>query len=329
MLQIRNTSPFAVALVPGLDKTGVDLATVVIKGTFAIDGLARSLSLAAEQRPIIHGDEHHGEPAISSVRFESETSPTKAGTDLILLGHAYSSRRPSSSVDVAFVVGDVRKVVRVFGERRWSRGLLRWRLSDPEPFERIALRYEEAFGGPADPRNPVGTGFHGGRSAADLEGLRAPSLEDPSSLVESIEDRPVPAGFGFIGRSWLPRVTYAGTYDERWREERCPLLPTDFNERYFHGAHPDLVTRRPLQGGEAVSIVNASPAGAIQFEVPRRRFEVCARIRGETERRVPMLDTLLIEPDERRVIATWKATFRCPKRFLYIDHVLVREEASV
>lgn len=329
MLQIKNTSPFAVALVPGLDKAGVDLATVVIKGTFTIDGTARSLSVAAEQRPIAYGDELHGDPATSSVRYASEISPAKPGTDLVLLGHAYSPRRSASMVDVAFVVGDLRKVVRVIGERRWSRGLLRWRLSDPAPFERIALRYEEAFGGPADPRNPVGTGFHGGRSAADLEGLRAPSLEDPSSLLESIEDHPVPTGFGFIGRSWLPRVTYAGTYDERWREERCPLLPADFDERFFYAAHPDLVTCSHLRGGEAVSIVNASLHGPVQFDVPRRQIEVSVRILGETQRRAPALDTLVIEPDERRVIATWKATFRCPRRFLYIDQVLVREEAIV
>jgi hypothetical protein len=36
------------------------------------------------------------------------------------------------------------------------------------------------------------------------------------------------------------RLKHAGTFDRRWEEERHPLLPTDFNTRYWNGAHPAL-----------------------------------------------------------------------------------------
>ena len=61
----------------------------------------------------------------------------------------------------------------------------------------------------------------------------------------------------------MPRVTFVGTYDERWRSERCPLLPSDFDERYHSGAHPDLIAPRPfltLSGAED----KGSPAKGVE-----------------------------------------------------------------
>jgi len=43
--------------------------------------------------------------------------------------------------------------------------------------------------------------------------------------------------FGPIGRHCKPRVQLAGTYDDSWTEDRMPLLPDDFQER-FHNAAP-------------------------------------------------------------------------------------------
>lgn len=338
MLAIRNRTPFAAAIVPGLDREGYDTATLIVKGTFEI-AAGRPPRLADEQQPILHADEHHGEPGASSVRRESDACPRKPGADVVLVGHAWSRRRVES-LDVALAVGPARKTVRVFGERRWFRAVGGWAISDPVPFERMPLVYERAYGGAdntGDPdpakhamerRNPVGRGFEVGRDARDLEGLPLPNLEDPRALIYTPDDRPAPAGFGFIGRGWLPRASYAGTYDDAWRAERCPFLPDDFDERYFHGAHPDLVLPAPLRGGELCTVTNASEQGDLRFQVPAAGVAATARVRGAPVELSPRIDTLILEPDERRLTLTWRATFRCPRSFLYIDDVLIREVAA-
>ncbi len=334
MLEVRNHTPFAAAIVPGLDKEGFDTATVIVKGTFAIDR-ARELAVAAEQQPIHYGDVPEGEPARSSVRFEADAAPAKPATDVVLVGHAYPPR-PAPSVDVALIAGPVRKTVRVFGNRCWTRGLTGAALSDPQPFERMPLVYENAFGGcdaaSAEPHpypaNPVGTGFSSSDDPALVEGLRAPNLEDPAALIARPSDRPAPAGFGFIGRGWSARACFAGTCDDAWRRTRCPCLPLDFDERFFQGAHPDLVAPGHFRGGEPVVAVNASPSGKIELTVPRRSFAIGVVIRGAAREHEPVLDTLVIAPDDGFVALTWKATFRCPRTFLYIEQVVVRERPA-
>src|SRR5208337_4822029 len=93
-------------------------------------------------------------------------------------------------------------------------------ITPPEPFERIPLVWERAFGGwdrshadPAkhtcEPRNPVGTGFRQKHGHPE-EGVRVPNLEDPRYPSRHYGDAPPPAGFGFTGPSWQPRAAFAG-----------------------------------------------------------------------------------------------------------------------
>jgi hypothetical protein len=37
----------------------------------------------------------------------------------------------------------------------------------------------------------------------------------------------------------------------------------------------------------------------------------------------PVLDAVVIEPDDRRVSLTWRASLSCPRRFLQIEAVVV------
>lgn len=337
MLEIRNGTPFEVALVPGLDRDGVEHATVVVKGTFTLAARGDALPVADRQLPVALADVHTSDDAAkSSLRCASEAVPAKGATDVALVGHATSPRGAVESLDVELHVGAVRKVVRVFGDRSWESHFGIKRPSRPRPFERMPLVYEHAFGGadvthedPAkhayEPRNPVGTGFTLARRGTSVKDLPLPNLEDPRQLISAPRDRPAPAGFGFIAPGWMPRRGYAGTYDAAWQRERCPFLPEDFDPRFFQSAHPDLVHPGHLVGGERVRVVHALPGGEVGFPVPRRRFEVSVDMRGEVTPHATVLDTLLIETDEGRVVCTWKATFPCPRRFLHIDWLRIRE----
>jgi len=339
MLEVRNRTPYGAALVPGLDREGRDFATVVVKATFSIEvgrDVAEPLPVAEEQMPLVLADEFYGEPDSSSIEYESEVGPAKSGTDVVLVGHAYAPGGEAREVDVTLEAGPLAKTVRVFGDRRWQHVLGVSRKTGPEPFDRMPLVYERAFGGVdvshrkeskrrCEERNPVGAGFTTAGRGDHFEDLPLPNLEDPAHLIGRPRYKPPPAGFGFIGRHWEPRKSFVGTYDEAWQKSRCPLLPLDFDERHFRSAHPDLCAPEHFRGGEPVRVVNAAPKGELRFAVPGLRFELKASLQGQESFLDPTLDTMLIEPDLERVAISWKATLPCSRKFLLIDYVRIRE----
>lgn len=335
MLQVVNRTPFQAALAPFTDAKGANHACLTLKSTWDI-GASGQVTPADEQQPILHADVREGNTELGSVRYPLDHGWPKPSTDIALVGHAHSSSGPTTQLDVGLLVGPVRKVVRVFGERVWYPGGGAWAMTSPRPFERMPLTYERAYGGRDErhpdprhhgwePRNPVGTGFAATASADQLDGLKLPNLESPTQLISSWSDRPPPAGFGFIDTYWQPRCRFAGTYDEQWRQTRAPLLPDDFDPRFFNAAHPDLIAPGHLVGGEPVVLSNVGPAPTIRFDLPRKRFEVTAHIKGRAVSAVPVLDTVWIDADARALVLVWRAAIACPRSLLALDHVLVRE----
>ena len=331
MLEIANRTPFPAAISPSMDKEGVDWANVSVKGTFAIERAAQ-LPVSEKQVPIWEGDQHWGDPAVTSIRYASDLGPAKTGTDVALLGHAWPKSGRARQADVGLQVGPLRKMLRVHGERKWVRSVMAWVASPPVEFEKMPLVWERAYGGKdeSDPkkpalesRNPVGTGFAAHSSKERLEGLALPNLEDVRHPITAWNTRPPPACLGFIGPHWEPRRRLAGTYDAAWQKERFPLLPRDFDEAFHNAATPELVARPHLAGGEQVVVVGASREGDFSFALPRVGLSVTAWVRGRESVLRPVLDTVVIEPDEKRVSLTWRASFPCPRQFMQIEAVLV------
>jgi hypothetical protein len=337
MLEVRNHTPLSTALIPGLDKDGYDYAVVIMKGCFNITPNQPRLVLADEPAAIFQGDEHYGDPVETSVRYESDTSMVKRGTDIVVNGHAYApGKRATLAQDVSLQVGNLKKTCRVFGDRHWEKSLTEWNVSQPQKFERMPLVYENAYGGIApasddnkppesSTSNPLGKGYLGSKGKP-TEGLPLPNLEDPRHLIQKWTDRPPLTGFGYISRGWQPRIALAGTYDAHWQKKRLPLLPLDFDERYFNGAHPDLITPTPLSGGEHVILTNMSESGAMEFDLPVWRDPVTVFMKNSKTLFQPVLDTVVIEPDTHHVLITWRVTVPCPKQFLYIDTVIIGKQ---
>jgi hypothetical protein len=230
---------------------------------------------------------------------------------------------------VSLSVGSRSKVVMVHGDRTWAAS---GGFTTPTPFTEMPLVWERAFGGSqtlasgkivADERNPVGVGFRGDSSALEMLGTPLPNIEDPRHPLSSPGDRAVPAGFGFIARSWRPRRDYAGTYDEAWRRSRAPYLPDDLDPRFFCAATPDLIFNSPLHGGEPIEIVGAHAAGPLRFSLPAWDLLASARIAGRVESRPFQLETVLLEPDQERVGLTYRAAFGCDKAALRVECVVV------
>jgi len=334
MLDLRNHTPLTTGMVPALDQSGCSYAVVIIKGEFDIRHRSL-LRLSDAQQPVLLADEYHGEPGKSSIKYEADTSRKKQATDIILNGHAYTPHnRPASSVDVSLQFGNRSKSRRVFGDRFWEKSLIGWQASPPVRFTKMPLRYEYAYGGVDESReeqggptflatNPVGKGFIGPKCKPS-EGLPLPNIEDPAALIQDWEQRPVPVGFGSIARNWQPRLGLAGTYDEQWQKKRLPLLPLDFDDRYFNSAHPDFIAQTALPADESFHLTNLTESGELTFQLPAIRLAVLVSIKGRTQSYRPTLDTLVIEPDEQRVLLTWRATVPCSRQFLYIDSITVK-----
>jgi hypothetical protein len=326
VLQLKNHSPFepAIGLFP--NEQGVDTLYVVIKATFQ---LGQTLSVAEEQVPPTQADEYWGEPGSSSIKYASDIHLSKPSTDVVMISRAWPPyNRPVTQLDVRLSVADRQKVLRIFGNRVWHNGSI----SAPQPFESMPIVYEYAFGGtheidPDKPeilgegRNPIGRGFRGKRNAKELEGMPLPNVEDPQCLVASAGDKANPAGFAFVAPAWLPRRSYAGTYDEAWQKKRAPYLPEDFNPRFFNVAHPDFSFDRYLQGGEPVALDNLSQNGPLRFALPVCRLEALIRVAGQTETPPLNLETVLIEPELQRLCMTWRSALPCDKKTLKVEQI--------
>jgi len=314
---IENRTGFCLEPLFPSDESGRTMLVPVVKATYAI-GMEGDLVLAEKQVPMNLEGEFYDRPGESSYKYEPECSFTKLSTDVVLIGHAYAPYAGASEVMVSVRLGPVHKTVKITGDRYWIKTLGTVSMTSPEPFERIPLTYERAFGGwdrshsdpnehVFEPCNPVGTGFRSKRRTFE-DGIRLPNLEDPKNLIRSYGDSPSPAAFGFTSPDWQPRAKFAGTYDESWTKERMPLLPKDFDRRFFNGASPGLIAPGYLRGDEAVSIENASSRGTIVFNLPGLPPPKCqVRLAGRLEVPVQMnLDTVIINTDEDLLLLLWR-----------------------
>ena len=325
MFEIVNRTRLTTGTALFIDAWGREVACVVVKGTFEIPPPGREARLADEQVQPLPADVHHGEPAVSSIKYPADLAPGKAGTDVLLVGSARSPwSRPVRFLDASVRVGALEKRVLVMGDRRWeerstSVGL---RMTEPEPFTEMPLVYERAFGGRDplaaddagawDPRNPVGVGFL--VSADAVPGAPVPNLEDRDHLIGSWNDRPPVVGFGAVDGHWEPRRAFAGTYDAAWQETQAPLLPTDFDIRFCNVAPAGLAAQGFLHGGEPVELLNVGGDGRITFTLPAVEVLLALRLGDSAYGLRASLWTVLLEPDLGRFMMTWGSSFLTGKQ---------------
>lgn len=299
------------------DENGGGILSTFCKLTMRI--IDSALVTAESQIPPFPAGEFVDDTVVSSYRYEPEVAPLKLATDVILVGHAHAKDR-SGAVDAGLKVGPVQKVVRVFGDRYWIKTGGSIRATRPQPFDRVPLIYERAFGGwdkaskderdwSCDPRNPVGRGFGDPLRYVEEGRVPMPNIEDPQHLIRQYGDTPAPQGFGFVSPHWQPRAQYGGTYDEAWENQRKPLLPLDFDRRFFNAASPGMIAPGYLKGDEEVVAVNLSTTSQLRFNLPGIPPPLCTidmRYGKKADLRTN-LDTVIINTDEMLVILIWRA----------------------
>ncbi len=339
MLQLDNRTPYAAERTIVMDKAGAKSWVVAVKATFDL-GQNGVTALADAQLPVLYSPEHLGDAGTSSIRYEADLIPSKRATDVLVNGHAHApGGRPTSAVDVNLRVGHVNKRLRVFGDRYWGVGFPgRLRASSPVRFERMPIIFERAFGGwdqtdpdPArqklEPRNPIGSGF--AIAERHLEGRPLPNVEHPTQLISSWSDRPAPAGLGAIASYWSPRLEWAGTYGDAWAKHKLPLLPDDFDDRFHQCALPDQQVQGCLRGGEEIALDNLSEFGSLRFALPKIYLAFSTRFGKERVEHRATLQTVVIEPDARRLVMVWQTSLACHHTLDLLDRTVVYEKSYV
>jgi hypothetical protein len=216
-------------------------------------------------------------------------------TDVLVRGSARSLRGPALVVETGVRVGAARKAVRALGNRRIGVTASGLSFSAPEPFARMPIVWDHAYGGRDQhaeslferhehraplggrtdlaplrpkviyPRNAAGRGYALDIDRERLDGTLAPNLEDPADPVTPDRllsatttdwiDRPVAASYEPIDLFTFPRAAFFIR----------PMF--DPPQRPVHelasGAvlHEDLTKKLDLRSVASPRMFNAAPAG--------------------------------------------------------------------
>jgi hypothetical protein len=331
-------------VLPGQSPDGAYILSVLVKRTFRIVP-GGECSLANADRPVLAGDVFWDDPMNSSVRFESDFIPFKPQTDVVVDGlvHAPNGVAATSCV-VSLRVGDLLKSIAVTGDRtaRYAEGAAPV-FTDPAPFTTMELRYERAYGGTdvySDlkvpypyPRNPLGRGFVVRNTSRGVDKLSLPNFEDPQTPLvpaglcledyATWESRPLPAGYGWVSKTWLPRASLAGIMpadrpvEQELRQAYAKLLPADqrgpylqhgirdMDFRFFNGASPGLVLPY-LSGGEWIETNNLSRRGRLTFQLPASAPRIGLDIGDGIQEPNVVLQTVAIRLEDEEVDLVWR-----------------------
>ncbi|MGR9156258.1 DUF2169 family type VI secretion system accessory protein [Rhizobium leguminosarum] len=260
----RNFTPFAAMGFAQLHRDGPMMACLAVRATFDIKADGRLA--VSDHQDVVLADEYAGDPHRASMVRSSDLAPFKPGTDVTLVGNAYPPNGRASTRWLARLsVGDLVLTLRVSGPREWLPGLkgLRpsWKLGPPAATDSVPLDYRHAAGGrfigdpegDAERRNPIGPGMLHGDFTRYAKAFPAPQIDSEDAPIAGPYDVPEPQGFGPISPWWVQRQGFAGTYDDDWKANRHPRLPSDFDYRFYQVAHPKLIVPGYLRGDERIT----------------------------------------------------------------------------
>jgi hypothetical protein len=299
-IELVNETRLALGTAPWGLSPSRDCLTVLAKATCALapDGvvaLTPTTQLTAEDR-----------------------APFKVRADVVLIGHACSPAGAVAVMEIGFAFGTegnaFARRLRVSGDRRWESG---GKPSTPEPFVRMPLGWERAFGGPSFEANPSGIGHADAMRRARRDPVPLPNLEDPDRLLRVPAQTPAPACFAPIPPAWRDRPT---------RRAR-PSLPEALDWRRFQAA-PEEQQLAFLRGDEPFEITGCHPRHAVLAgALPGLRARCFSLIKGRFEEVPVRLDTVVFETDALLVHLVWRGAVGVPdERATGIDALFLMTE---
>lgn len=337
-----NGTPFSAELFRQFNLAGLLNGVVAVRGTFDLVP-EQTLVLSTEQAPFQWSDEYAGDPHETHLVIPADFVPFKPGTDVTVLGISHApDREKLLSWTCGVRVGNrVKKLLKVHGPRQWkpqiraARPSLAGRESDPqfqgwaltpgEAVSSVPISWHHAFGGPkplrpgqvppaeVHPNNGIGPGLLDPHHSPLDRPLTAPQVEAPDDPILDWRADHVPQGFAPVPPWWQFRLQYAGTYDERWIAERHPVLPADFDFKFWQCAHPDLIADPWLNGDETVEFAHMHPEMALlRTRLPGVSLQATLRRERQKPERFPLqLDGVHFDfrLGASKAFLTWRGSF--------------------
>ncbi|WP_437970133.1 DUF2169 domain-containing protein [Sorangium sp. So ce260] len=268
--------------------------TIVVKATLAL--AHNRLAWPVSPLPIVREDRHGPSGALEAA---SEVAPYLPSVGVVLTGHACApGGRPVAAMIARLAIyrGEARlldKRLSIVGDRA---PVPPWR---SQPFLRMPLVYDRAFGGPGVADNPVGVG------ASSSSAPTLPNLLDPVQPTR-------PAGMGPISPRWPARQRLLGGADPRGGEAPRAGLPAGFDWRYLHAAPPD--QQLPfLHGDEWLVLDGLHPElPRVQTQLPSARALARRYPAGGGGQGQPVdlaADMLVIDVDRQICSVVWRGSF--------------------
>ncbi|MCG8337343.1 MAG: DUF2169 domain-containing protein [Proteobacteria bacterium] len=327
MWSINNETPFEAKGTVRLDhKTSHKIWLVAVKATFDIhmDG---TLSISEIQEEVLEEPVYSCEEGSSSLIYDSDLFGYKDNVDVILNSSGYQPDGvPQKDLIVGVTIGNWGKSLKLIGDRLWDRFLGVTLKTDPQPFKKIAIQYENAYGG-TDKKakqdylksyngNNIGKGY--ASKKRHLFSKRLPNIEYPDFPTKANYKKNKVAGFSAIPNYLKPRIDFSGTYDENWQSNRAPFFPEDFSALYYQSAPLDQQLPH-LFGGEKVSLFNLIPnKSEFSFCLPELEFNLMTKTGDSIKQHKADIKTIVLEPDHPRVMITWQSFIDCHEK----DHLV-------
>lgn len=306
------------------DENGDEVWVVVAKRTWQLQD---SNWYELEESEIFDDPQYLGESGHSAMKVDHEFAYTKENTDVLIFGKARSlAKKPVVYQECRVLIdGHIDKTIAIRGERVWVEHGRSITLSKPRPFIEKDIDYSCAIGG--DIRNRIGGGI--ASSNKELLEQKVPSVFYPGEDWNATGARLRVAGFGPVPPFFESRQKLAGTFDEDWLENRKPLLPLDFDKRFYQSAPQDQQCRGHLEGGERLVLTGFCHEDAISFRIPKDKYQVVATFKDGSYRADMAIYTVFVDSEDKTVSISYVATIPCQgKEHLLQSTTIKHQETS-
>lgn len=220
----------------------------------------------------------------------------KKHAEWLLAGSAGTAgRTPRSELTVEIEVGVSRRSFSIRGHYREDGAV--------SLFSAMPLSWENTFGYPESPDNPLGHGELAGRNGR----IYPPEVRDTRDAA-NIPACPGPRG------AWPCRMRNMGTYDGAWLKQRWPGPPDDCDWSFYNLAQPAQHLPSGLRGDEALRLTGLHHEHpVILSRLPGKSLSIFVdyAAAGSSRKVLPVLDTLWLFPNVQLGLLLWHALIPC------------------
>ncbi|WP_438025528.1 DUF2169 family type VI secretion system accessory protein [Sorangium sp. So ce233] len=274
--------------------------TVIAKATFAM--IAGGEAQQIEPLEVIQSEVYTRGHPMMPLLAASELAPWLERAEVVLTGHAWAPggapvrRMPVRLAILRGAAALVDKRIEVVGDRTATAASPD---PEPQPFVKMPIEYQRAWGNLGDPENPFGVGV----------------LEDPHGRT-SLPNLLSPGGRrGPIGLGPIPPFVPSRAHRLRSLAytalEGIATIPDDFDWSYFQSAPADQRFDRVL-GGEQIVLEGLSPHHpALATRLPALRALATIYLPNGAQRWVLLTgDMLVVHPDAERCAVVFRGSFQ-------------------